>query len=187
MHADDLAMTHEHSHEHNHSHSHDGGHTHDHAHGHAVPRSRAWGYPELDSLAETKDRARLSSRAVFAGVSDDAVAADLEAFWAARVSATRQLTAATEETLARIVARHLPNAAMVVLYEDTSHDAPHGHVHTILDGHGHTLIEGTSDQWHDLDWAGDVDDLVWDLHHVDRDGFTDDGTGLRVRRIPIRH
>jgi hypothetical protein len=98
--------------------------------------------------------------------------ADLhEQAWKMRRAATEQIIALTEETLARIVADHLPTAAMVVLYEDTSHDAPHGHVLHVLDADGHVLIEGTGDLWHDSAWTDEVDELVFDLHHLDREGF----------------
>jgi hypothetical protein len=116
--------------------------------------------------------------------SDADVTAVYERAWTTRVKATEQVIAATEELLARAVGAAVPGAVEVVLYEDHSHDAPHGHVLHIADADGNPIMSGTGDDWHDASWTETVDEYVWDLHHLDREGFQTEGT-QRIRRIPL--
>lgn len=73
---------------------------------------------------------------------------------------------AVEESICRIIAKHIPEASIIVIVEDSSHDSPHGHIQHILDKEQNILADGGSDEWHDLDWTGEVNDLAWDLHYL---------------------
>lgn len=168
-------MTHDHSQPH-----HENTHSHEHA-----PAPRRLPGHAVQALHDSQAEKRASRRVMFAGQHVDAVLEMNEDAWRARSAATDVVVAATEELLARLVADHFPTAVAIVLYEDTSHDAPHGHLEKIVDADGHTLILGTSDQWHDLAWAQEADEYVWDLHHLDRDGFVYEEHNRRRRHIPI--
>lgn len=158
--------------------------THDHSHPHHAPEPRAIPVEAAKALHDHQAEKRNARRAMFAGQALDAVLEMNEDAWKARSAATDVVVAATEELLARLIATHIPEAAEIVLYEDTSHDAPHGHLEQIIDANGHVVMHGTSDHWHDLPWAQEADEYVWDIHHLDRDGFVYDGTRRR-RHIPI--
>jgi len=127
---------------------------------------------------------RAARRAMFASKGIDDVLDMNEDAWKARSASTDVIVAATEELLARMIVEHFPEAASIVLYEDTSHDAPHGHLERILDADGNVIMLGTSNEWHDFAWAQEADEYIWDLHHLDRDGFVADGQRRR-RHIPV--
>jgi hypothetical protein len=116
--------------------------------------------------------------------SDQGLTGIIEQAYAARAAATAVIVAALQEQIGRAVWVALPSAATVVLYEDRSHDAPHAHVRAVLDADGATLADGTGDWWHEQDWTGNVDELVWDLYHLDPAGFHS-SAGERIRNIPV--
>lgn len=169
-----MGMTHDHSQPH---------HDNDHAHSHA-PSPRTLPSDTVKALHDHQAEKRAARRAMFSGKPVDDVLEMNEDAWKARTAATDVVVAATEELLARLIVDHFPTASAAILYEDTSHDAPHGHLEKIVDGEGRVVMLGTSDEWHDLPWAQEADEYIWDLHHLDRDGFTHDGSRRR-RHIPI--
>lgn len=174
-----MSHDHPHSHEHPHTHGDAPAHTHEHGghhHEHTAPADLSHG---------AAFEQRLAARGPYSGLSEDELAASYEEQWSVRRAATESIIALTEETIARLVELHVPDAAEVVLYEDHSHDAPHAHVRHIVDASGEVLIEANGDAWHDEDWTGEIDELVWDLYHLDRHGFVSGGHG-RVRHIPVK-
>jgi hypothetical protein len=185
--------SHDHSHDHSHGRSHDDSHDHSHTSGEphegtgAPPAAppRVLPAPALQALHEAQARTREQQRELLAGLTHEELQDLYEQNWKIRTDSSNAIVTASEELLARAVTAELPAAAMVVLYEDTSHDAPHGHVHSVLDITGDVLISGTSDAWHDAEWTEEVDEFVWDIHQLDRAGFRTEGS-MRVRRIPIR-
>lgn len=176
-----MSHTHDHPHDHPHDHDHDHSHGHDHAH---APDPRVLPAEVTDALYAAQQAKLEQRRAPLASRPTSDIQAAYEQAWAARVEATSIIVSVTEELLARLVASHVPGAHEIVLYEDHSHDAPHGHVKHVLDADGNVLLEGTGDAWHDAGWTEDADEYVWDLHHLDRDGFIPDGA-QRLRRIPV--
>lgn len=174
-------MTHDHSHPH-HGNSHD--HNDEHGHSHAAPEPKVMPAAATQALHDRQAEKRNARRAMFSDKTVEDVLEMNEDAWKARSASTEVVVAATEELLARTVLQHFPTAVLVTLYEDVSHDAPHGHLERIEDVNGHVLILGTSDTWHDLSWSQEVDEYVWDLHHLDRDGFVLDGNRRR-RHIPM--
>ena len=117
-------------------------------------------------------------------MSAEELASAYDSAWSVRRTATEAIIAMTEESIARAVAENLPGAHEVVLYEDHSHDAPHAHVRHVLDVHGEVLIAANGDDWHELEWTPEVDELVWDLYHLDRAGFHLGAEG-RTRQIRV--
>lgn len=166
-------MTHDHTHPH---HPHD---EHEHA-----PSPRSMPAEAVHALHNHQAEKRAARRAMFASKGVDDVLDMNEDAWKARSAATDVVVAATEELLARLICEHFPTAVSIVLYEDTSHDAPHGHLEQIIDADGHVIMLGTSNEWHDFAWAQEADEYVWDLHHLDRDGFIFEGQRRR-RHIPV--
>lgn len=73
---------------------------------------------------------------------------------------------AVEELIARIVLKNLSEAHIVFIVVDDSHDAPHGHIGDVLDHDRKVIANGLSDEWHDIGWTGEVNDLAWDLYYV---------------------
>jgi hypothetical protein len=127
---------------------------------------------------------RLASRQEYTDSSDAALQTVYEEAWEVRRSATEVVVTVTEEMVARAVRAQFPDADQIVLYEDHSHDAAHAHVLHVVDADGHVLIAGTGEEWHDADWSSDIDELVWDLYHLDRSGFLHEGD-QRLRRITV--
>lgn len=166
-------MTHEHTHPH---HPQDG---HEHA-----PSPRVMPAEAVHALHNHQAEKRATRRAMFASKGLEDVLEMNEDAWKARSASTDVIVAATEELLARLISEHFPQAASIVLYEDTSHDAPHGHLERVLDADDNVIILGTSNEWHDFAWAQEADEYIWDLHHLDRDGFVSEGQRRR-RHIPI--
>lgn len=169
---------HGHSHDHTGEHSHDHGiageHGHEHGHEHEVAPTWMPGVSDLD---------RQAARWRLAGATDEALDDLFDESWHGRRTATELILAITEEKIARLVTEQHPTATEIVLYEDYSHDSPHAHVLDVRAGRT-VLVSGTGDDWHDQSWTGEVDEFVWDLHHLDRAGFTAEGH-LRTRHIPI--
>lgn len=168
----------EHTHAHEHSHEHEASHGHEHSHEHVTL--------EVDAATADDMARREARRAELHDLTLGDLEVSHEVVWRARRQATDTIVVYTEEMMARLVHAHFPTAAQIVLYEDTSHDAPHGHVLHIVDADGHVLIDGTGDTWHDAAWTDAIDDLVFDLHHLDREGFrTEKRNGRRLRRITV--
>lgn len=92
---------------------------------------------------------------------------------------------AIEESICRIIAKHIPEARVVVIIEDTSHDSPHGHIQYILDKEQHILMDGGSDEWHDLDWTNEANDLAWDLYYIASPLFTTH-RGYHYLDLPVK-
>ena len=82
---------------------------------------------------------------------------------------------AVEESIARIVLKNIPEAHIVFIIVDESHDAPHGHIGNILDHDRQVIANGLSDEWHDLGWTNEANDLAWDLHYIARPLFAKTG------------
>lgn len=139
---------------------------------------------DQDSNAFKDIQNRASERNKYSTLDEADMSAFYDKMWLQRKEATKAIIALTEEMISRMVKQHLPEAAEIVLYEDHSHDEPHAHVKHIVDHSGAILIEGVSDEWHDLPWSNETDELVWDLYHLDRTGFIREQNG-KYRRITI--
>jgi len=107
---------------------------------------------------------------------------EYELAWATYSRVRNKISDMTQKRIMEHVLEHIPEACFVVLYEDRSHDAPHGHCEGIYSCSGEELLSGTSDTWHDLDWTSDIDEFIWDVYHVSSDRFTTLGG---VRRLVI--
>lgn len=70
-----------------------------------------------------------------------------------------------EELLARVIVENVPGAAIIVVTQDTSHDAPHGHLKRVRDAAGNVLVDASSAEYHDLPWAYQADEYVYDLYN----------------------
>ena len=99
--------------------------------------------------------------------------------WAVYRRAEASLVSQISQMLAVAVSEHLPEAKYIVLYQDTSHDAPHGHIEAVLDESGNNLTAHSGD-WHDLDWTADIDEWAWDIHHLSPSSFTRMGDRRRL-------
>ncbi len=174
-------MTDNHTHADPHEHTHEDGTTHSHAPLH--PISTLPGRPENRAAGEEYDE-RVSTRSEYRNVEDMALETEQDKFWVARIALTKSILAITEEQLSRIVIVNIPEAVEIVLYEDKSHDAPHGHVLHVVDKDGKILMEGTGDDWHDAGWTSEVDEYVWDIYNLDRQGFYTI-ENKRIRKIPL--
>lgn len=91
--------------------------------------------------------------------------------WARYSAAEKDLVKTISQMIANEVAEHMPDAAFIVLYQDTSHDAPHGHIEAVLDSNGVNLITSQHLDWHDLEWTSDIDEWAWDIHHLSPSSF----------------
>jgi hypothetical protein len=97
--------------------------------------------------------------------------------WSAYSVAKQNVIVQTMNMLARIVHAQLPTAKFIILYEDHSHDAPHGHIESFLDESGHLIDLG--EDWHDIPWGSEVDELVWDIYNLAKEHFTTSGDKRR--------
>lgn len=134
-------------------------HTHSHSHGIS--------HEEIATLAAShfhKDMAAIKAQSY----SDLETA--LEESWSEYVSAKRKVVFYSSEQALAIVKNFVPNAAYLVIYEDNSHDAPHGHLEVILDESMHEIA--LDEDWHDLDWSHEIDELVWDIYTLAKEYFT---------------
>jgi hypothetical protein len=105
----------------------------------------------------------------------DAQLADaLDETWRRRAELGRAALRICEELIARVLRQHAPSAYTVLLTEDRSHDAPHAHLRTISDRTGQVLADGSSDEWHDLNWARTIDEIVHDMYMFGANEFTHD-------------
>jgi hypothetical protein len=93
-----------------------------------------------------------------------------EIAWSSYSKAKREVIAHTIVKMNEIVLNNLPHAKYVLLYEDHSHDAPHGHVEVFLDETQHAIE--LSEDWHDLAWSSEVDEYVWDIYNLGKEYFT---------------
>lgn len=143
------------------------------------------GDADLADLADAERRAQAAARAAIAGLGEKELAGLLTQTWTERSVATERLVAITEELIARTVSTHMPAAAVVLLREDTSHGGPHGHVYQVLDADENVLMDAEGEDWHNLEWTGEVDEYAWDLHYLGRDRFRTHAPGLRTYAIPL--
>lgn len=109
---------------------------------------------------------------------------EYENSWREYIAARGELVRATSHKIMNAVSEHLPDVKWIVFYEDRSHDAPHGHIEGILDEDGHDLVQASGQDWHDLDWTGDIDEWTWDLYHLHAEMFMK--IGSRRRFIIVR-
>lgn len=138
--------------------------------------------PDFSFIEESIDTRSQGIYSINKYVSD----AEYEKFWKNYTEARNAAALACHSKLAEIISQHYPEAQTIILYEDRSHDAPHGHLEGILDVNGSLIISGTSDEWHELDWSADADDLIWDTYHLGSHLFnTLDGKRRLVIRIDI--
>lgn len=94
----------------------------------------------------------------------------LERFWSEYVLSKKKVVVKSAELALEIIRKFLPEAKYILIYEDHSHDAPHGHIEAILDGSMHSIhIHG---DWHDLEWTHEVDELVWDIYTLSKEYFS---------------
>lgn len=95
---------------------------------------------------------------------------DYESAWVSYSDARKKTVAYVIARMLGIVRQNNPEAAYVLLYEDHSHDAPHGHVEAFLDKNHH-VIELDTD-WHDVEWSNEVDEYVWDIYNLGKETFS---------------
>ena len=107
----------------------------------------------------------------FRAFTDTELEAARDQAWFDRNELSERLLHISGELLVRALRRHVPQLARVLLREDTSHGAPHGHLHQVLDQDGNILVDGSSDAWHDAEWSIDIDDYAWEIHHLGRHLF----------------
>lgn len=124
------------------------------------------------SLNKTSLLDAVASKEGLVVVAEEVLASEHEEAWVDFLAAKSELVQSTCSMIASTVLENLESAAYIVLYEDRSHDAPHGHVEAIYNAAGETLLEGAGDSWHDLDWASDIDEWVWDIYYVSAESFT---------------
>lgn len=105
---------------------------------------------------------------------------DYEVAWEEYTAARGTAARVCQNKLMNIIRENYPDVATIVLYEDRSHDAPHGHLEGIFNAHGSLLISGVSDAWHELEWASDADDLIWDIYHLGSQFFNNIGGKRRL-------
>ena len=117
------------------------------------------------------ERQRIFKRRALATLSDE----ELSAYPDGKATGTPNSLEgiAVEETLARLVSKNLPEAQIIYVVVDDSHDAPHGHIGDILDHDRKLIANGLSDEWHDLGWTNEANDLAWDLHYVAKSLFNE--------------
>lgn len=150
-----------------------------------APAPRGMEAVDLQALREKQLEHRERERAIFRGQETLALNTIYEEAWEGRNKASRVISAVSEELLARKVKAIFPTATLIVLFEDTSHDTAHGHLESILDTNYEVLALGVSDAWHEADWSHELDEHVWDLFQLDREGFVTDPDGVRRRTIAI--
>lgn len=119
-----------------------------------------------------------------ADLSDTALTTAMDINWKQRDIATKTLTQLTAASIMRRTLRHLPETAVIVLREDTSHLPAHGHVDDILDKDGNSCMPHHED-WHDLEWTHEVDEDVWDIYYFASQRFTTEPDGVRRLRISL--
>jgi len=115
----------------------------------------------------------------FATYPIEALDAALDSAWATRSAATEQACQILAARILGTVSRHVPDAASVVLREDSSHLPAHGHVDAIVDRHGMNLLDILNLNWHDLSWCAEIDEDVWDLYHLAPHLFAASDDGIR--------
>lgn len=93
-----------------------------------------------------------------------------ELAWSTYSRAKREVIAHTILKMNDIVLNKLSQAKYVLLYEDHSHDAPHGHIEVFLDESKHVIK--LDEDWHDLEWSSEVDEYVWDIYNLGKEYFT---------------
>lgn len=92
-----------------------------------------------------------------------------------------------EDAIARAILDRFPEAHRIEIFEDISHDAPHGHIGKVLDERKNLLIDGTSEEWHNLEWTRSVDEDAWDFHYYAYELFTGlNEAGHKAYLIPSR-
>lgn len=161
-------------------------HNENHNHTHAEETNSFLNLPggENNSHVSIDYQNRVEARTNYINIDEADMSAVYDQMWVKRKEATQAIIALTEEMISRMVKQHIPDAVEIVLYEDHSHDEPHAHVKHVVNNSGIILIEGTSDEWHELSWGNDIDELVWDLYHLDRTGFIRENN-TKYRRIAI--
>lgn len=152
--------------EHEHSHSEE-----EHSHSHSLEVSHL----ELEALLNTRFN-NLAKKQKNLGEEFSEVS--YEESWSHYTIAKQNVVIQTMDMLARTVHVQLPEAKFIVLYEDHSHDAPHGHIESFLDESGHTIDLG--EDWHDVPWGTEVDELVWDIYNLAKEHFVTSGDKRRL-------
>jgi hypothetical protein len=94
---------------------------------------------------------------------------EYEASWSEYTEAKKKVAAYSIKKMVSLVKSQLPEASYIVLYEDHSHDAPHGHIEAFIDSTEHTIK--LDQDWHDLSWSNEVDEIVWDIYHLAKEHF----------------
>lgn len=123
------------------------------------------------------------SASEFTGFPVDALDAALDDAWSTRSLATDKACRIYAARILAAVQQHVPDAVRVILREDTSHLPPHGHVDAIVTATGEDAMLRLG-EWHDLDWAGAVDEDVWDVYHLAPHLFVRDSED-HIRRLTL--
>lgn len=143
----------------------------EHSHSHEVSHEVVTELIEQnETFALHKSLALLTSEAV-----DDE---SYEEAWAEYSAAKKKVVAYTIQKMVGLIIEQVPEVAYVILYEDHSHDAPHGHIEALLDASQHSINLGGD--WHDLGWTNEVDEYVWDVYNLGKEYFSLTGGKRRL-------
>lgn len=134
---------------------------HSHSHSHGISHS------QLSSLQEATAKSEFYN--LVNSLPSDVSEEDYESSWSEYAEAKKIVAAYSIKKMIALVKSQLPDAAYIVLYEDHSHDAPHGHIEAFLDSTEHTIK--LEQDWHDLSWSNEVDEVVWDIYHLAKEHF----------------
>ena len=123
-----------------------------------------------DDVTQLLGSAFYKETLAFPNLGENELEPTLEATWSQYILAKKKVVAYSAEFGLSLIKKVLPNAKYLVIYEDHSHDAPHGHVEAILDETMHAIeLEG---DWHDLEWSHEIDELVWDIYNLAKEYFS---------------
>lgn len=133
-----------------------------HSHSHEIS------HEEIDILKNSQLYKELANF----GTSEDALELEeaLESAWSEYVASKKKIVACSTKSALGIIQKFFPEAKYLVVYEDHSHDAPHGHIDVILDEAMHKIE--ISEDWHDLEWSHEVDELIWDIYTLSKEYFS---------------
>jgi hypothetical protein len=126
---------------------------------------------DIDEFARLENEKRLTNRARYSHLTQEDLDKENDTAWHNKTLAIEAIVAIAEELLVRTISNKYPHANKIILVEDKTHDSPHGHVGEIRDSQDLLIIDGRSEEWHDLDWTSDIDDLVWQLYTYGKNFF----------------
>jgi hypothetical protein len=135
---------------------------HSHSHSHGIS------HEEIDLLKKSQFYKEIEKQNANLEISE--VEESLELAWSEYVATKKKVVFYSTQSALSLIQKFVPNAKYLVVYEDHSHDAPHGHIEVILDETMHEIsLDG---DWHDLEWSHEVDELIWDIYSLAKEYFS---------------